>query len=93
MMSMIPMAGGLGGAMVGVAAGSAMGAAGNLAGLVKAKDQWTLTYKLVAPGNVSPVLTSSSQATAKIDAEDVVDQEAIGVINQVTQKKWIVIQS
>ncbi len=91
MMSMIPMAGGLGGAMVGVAAGSAVGAAGNLAGLVKAKDQWTLTYKLVALGNASPVLANSNQATAKSDGEDVVkaliNQEAIGVINQLTQKK------
>jgi hypothetical protein len=91
MMSMIPMAGGLGGAMAGAAAGGALGAAGNLAGLVKAKDQWTLTYKLVAPGNVSPVLTSSNQATARSDGEDVVkgliDQEAISVINQLTQKK------
>jgi hypothetical protein len=91
MMSMIPMAGGLGGAIAGAAAGGAMGAAGNLASLVKAKDQWTLTYKLVAQKNASPVLTNSNQATPRNDGEDVVkgliDQEAISVINQLTQKK------
>ena len=91
MMSMIPMAGGMTGMMAGAAAGSAMGAAGSMSSLTKAKDQWTLTYKLMLPGNDTPVLSNSSQATAKSDGEDVVksliDQEAISVLNQLTQKK------
>lgn len=91
MISMIPMAGGLGEAMTGVAASGALGSAGNLVSLVKAKDQWTLTFKLVAPGDASPVLTNSNQATARSDGEDVVkgliDQEAISVINQLAQKR------
>jgi hypothetical protein len=90
MISMIPMAGGVGGAIAGAAASTAIGAASSMGGLIKAKDEVTLTYKLIAPGNDSPLLTNTTKTTAKSDGEDIVsaliDAEAISVLNRVAQK-------
>lgn len=88
MASPIGILGGLGGM---VAAGAAGAAIQGVAGSVKAKDELTLEYKLVAPGMESaPRLANTTKAKAKKDGEDVltpmIEQAATAIVTDLTKK-------
>jgi len=92
--SMIPMVGGvagIGGAVASAAASTAITVAGGMGNIISAQDQVTLTYKLMAPGNETPVLSNTVKATAKTNGEDLLsplmEQVATSVLGQLIQKK------
>ncbi len=92
--SMIPMVGGvasIGGAVASAAATTAISAAGSMGNLISVQGEVTLTYKLVALGNETPVLSNTVKATAKSNGENFVasllEQEATSVLGQLIQKK------
>jgi hypothetical protein len=92
--SMIPMVGGvasIGGAVASAAATTAISAAGGMGNVISVQGEVTLTYKLVAPGNETPVLSNTVKATAKSNGENFVasllEQEATSVLGQLIQKK------
>jgi len=68
----------------------AMNHLSGLTGQIKSKDDVTVRYQLVAPGQSSPVLENKLQAKAKSDGEDVLTplltQAATTVLTQVSQK-------
>jgi hypothetical protein len=73
------------------AAGTAAAAqAASVSSAVKAKTEYTLTYKLGAPGNTTPVLTNSATAKAKNDGDDVItpliQQAATAILGQHNEK-------
>jgi hypothetical protein len=76
MMSMIPMAGaatGAAGAIAATAAASAAASgAASMSSNVKAKNDVTFEYHMLAPGNTTPVLENKTTAKAKTDGEDVI---------------------
>jgi hypothetical protein len=95
MSSMIPgvgmATGTMTGVMMGAAAGSVVNGAASVAGTVKAKGVVTLDYKLMAPGNASPLIAASDNAKAKSDGEDVIspliEKAAAAVLEAVSKKK------
>ncbi|MDQ6785898.1 MAG: hypothetical protein M3033_03650 [Acidobacteriota bacterium] len=89
MASPIGMLGGMGG-MIG--AGVAGAAVQGVAGSIKAKDEITLEYKLVAPGGEStPRLANTLKGKAKKDGEDVltplIEQVATAIVTDITKKQ------
>lgn len=95
MIPMLGMAGGVTGAVAGAAAGTAAGtaaaAAASVASTVKAKSEVTFDYKLMVPGNATPVLANTEKSKAKEDGEDVispfVEHAATVILEAVTKKK------
>jgi hypothetical protein len=95
MASMIPLAGLAGGravAMGGAVAGTAAaGAAASAASTVRAKSEVTFDYKLMVPGNDTPVLANTEKAKAKEDGEDVIspiiERAATAILAEVAKKK------
>lgn len=92
--SMIPMVGGvasIGGAVASTAATTAISAAAGMGNNISVQGEVTLTYKLVAIGNETPVLSNTVKATAKSNGENFVasllEQEATSVLGQLIQKK------
>jgi hypothetical protein len=99
--SMTPMgmmAHGMGGAMAAQAAGAAasqvaqqqaMNQLASFNGQIKSKDDVTVQYQLIAPGQTTPVLQNTLQGKAKSDGEDVLTplltQAATAVLTQVSQ--------
>jgi hypothetical protein len=99
--SMTPMgmmAHGMGGAMAAQAAGAAasqvaqqqaMNQLASFNGQIKSKDDVTVQYQLIAPGQTTPVLQNTLQGKAKSDGEDVLTplltQAATVVLTQVSQ--------
>ena len=49
-----------------------MSGAAGLASGVKAKSEVSFDYKLMTPGNATPVLANSAKAKAKQDGEDII---------------------
>jgi hypothetical protein len=70
---------------------AAVAQAATVSSVVKAKTEYTLTYKLMAAGNPSPVLSSAATAKAKSDGEDVmtplIQQAAMAILGQVQTQK------
>ena len=94
MASMIPMVGmaaGAAGAVATTAAASAAAGGAGVAGTVKAKNEVSFDYQLIAPGDANPVLSNSTKAKAKTDGEDVItpliEQAATAIVGEVTKKK------
>ncbi|MGH9454347.1 MAG: hypothetical protein ACRD2O_10315 [Terriglobia bacterium] len=94
MTSMIPIVGGMAsmsGAMAGAAASTAISGAASIASTVKAKSEVTFDYKLMIPGNTTPVLANTVKAKARQDGEDVVtpliEQAATAIVAEITKKK------
>ncbi len=89
--STIPMAGGTGAAIAGQVASTAVYTAANMSANVKSKDELTLAYKLVAPGNNAPVVGNTLKAKAKSDGEDIIspliEQAATAIMNAANAKK------
>jgi len=90
---MVPMLGaarGVGGAVAVTAATSAMSGIAEATSLVKARDEWTFGYRLVAAGGAEALVEKSAVAKAKSDGEDVITpllrQAAEAVLTQVTAK-------
>jgi hypothetical protein len=102
MAPMAGMGGGMGGAVAAQTAGVAAEAAAMSAqqqainqlagfnGQIKSKDDVTVDYQLVAPGQTSPRLQNSLKGKAKSDGEDVLtpllQEEATNVLTEVTKK-------
>jgi hypothetical protein len=102
MAPMVGMGGGMGGAVAAQTAGVAAEAAAMSAqqqainqlagfnGQIKSKDDVTVDYQLVAPGQTSPRLQNSLKGKAKSDGEDVLtpllQEEATNVLTEVTKK-------
>jgi hypothetical protein len=67
----------------------AMSQLSNFNGQIKSKDDVTVQYQLVAPGQTTPVLQNALQGKAKSDGEDVLTplltQAATAVLTQVSQ--------
>jgi hypothetical protein len=98
--SMAPMmGGGMGGAMAGSMASQAASVAaqqaaasqlGQFNGQIKSKDDVTVQYQLIAPGQQNPKSQNTLQAKAKSDGEDVMTplltQLATTVLTEATQK-------
>ncbi len=98
--SMAPMmGGGMGGAMAGAAASQAASVAAQQAasnqmaqftGQIKSKDDITVQYQLVVPGQQNPKVQNTLQAKAKSDGEDVMTplltQLATNVLTEATKK-------
>lgn len=78
---------GVAGAIAGAAAGTG---AATIAGTVKAKSEVTFDYRLIAPGNSTPVLANTSSAKARQDGEDVItpliEQAATDILAKVAKK-------
>ncbi|MCU1234711.1 MAG: hypothetical protein JWP63_2678 [Candidatus Solibacter sp.] len=94
MAGMLPMLGAarrVGGAVAVTAASSAMSGIAEAASTVKARDEWTFSYKLAPAGNAAaPVLESSAAGKAKADGENVISpllrQAAEAVLTKVMTK-------
>jgi hypothetical protein len=91
MIPMVGMAGGVAGAVAGAAAGTAVAGAASVASTVKAKSEVTFEYKLMVPGNTTPVLANTEKAKATEDGEDVIspliEQAATTVLSELSKKK------
>lgn len=76
LMSVMPAAGVVKGAAGAIAASetasAAASSAASMSSQVKAKNDVTFEYHLVAPGNTTPVLENKSTVKAKTDGEDVI---------------------
>lgn len=87
--NMIPMAGGVGGAIAGSVATTAVISAASMTGSVKSKDELTLEYKLIAPGSQTPTLANTVKGKAKSDGEDIIspliEQAAQAIVNAVAK--------
>lgn len=93
MTSMVPMIGmsGRTGAVVGqVAAQTAVNFAGQLASSVKAKSEVSFDYRLVSPGNTTPLVANAEKMKAQTDGQDVITpmvENAAGAITASVLKK------
>jgi len=95
MIPMVGMAGGMAGVMAGAMAGqvasTAIMTASNLSTGVKAKDEVTFEFKLIAPANATPALANIGKAKAAKNGEDVItpllEQAATAVLTEATKEK------
>jgi len=93
MSTMIPMLGaahGAAGTIAGAATGTVLSGAAGAAAMVRAKAEISLEYRVVAPGNPTPVLSDVAKAKAAQDGEDVitplVEQAATAIVSKLQQK-------
>ncbi len=90
MIPMVGMAGGMAGMVAGSAAGVAMSGAAGMAGGVKAKSEVSFDYKLMMPGNETPVLANTAKAKAKQDGEDIItpliEQADSAILAEISKK-------
>jgi hypothetical protein len=89
----IPMVGagrGMVGAPSSVTAGALLSGAGGAARVVKARDDISLDYRLIATQTPAPALAGSLHTRATEDGQDVItpliEQEALAVLNAIRQK-------
>jgi hypothetical protein len=91
MIPMVGMAAGVAGAVATTAAASAAAGGASVAGTVRAKNEVSFDYQLIALGDANPVLSNSTKAKAKTDGEDVItpliEQAATAIVGEVTKKK------
>ncbi len=78
------------GNIAGQIAANAIVSAGEMSGSVKAKDEITLDYKLVAVGSANPALANTLKAKAKSNGEDIISplfkQVAEAIVATVSKK-------
>ena len=94
MSNMIPMLGavhGTVGTIAGAAAGTVLNEVSAAASMVKAKNEISFEYRLIAGGNAAPVLSDVVKMTATQDGEDVIssliEKTAGAVVNTILNKK------
>jgi hypothetical protein len=92
----IPMIGagrGMVGTPASITAGTLLSGAGEAARIVKANDDISLEYRLIADQTAAPILAGSLHAKATEDGQDVVtpliEQEASSVLNAIRQRAFM----